>query len=199
MKGIRGVFIPVFLLPFAAAVFFLPQQPCPAYETADHLPDVEVVDEVDIERFMGTWYLIAEIPNLFEWYCTSGQTADYTLNGDGSVAVRNECYTFFDTKAGVEARAVVADEQTPAKLKVSFVNFFGIWLFAGDYWIVELGDEYEYAVIGHPTRNYSWILSRTCVLSDELLAGIFDRLEDQLYDRDDFIMIDHSKSECPDR
>ena len=71
MKRNQGVFIPILLFSFAAALFFSPQRRSIAYEAVDHLPDVEVVDAVDIEQFMGIWYVIAEIPNLYSFRRTS--------------------------------------------------------------------------------------------------------------------------------
>jgi apolipoprotein D and lipocalin family protein len=167
---------------------------------ADDLPAVQVVDFVDIERFMGTWYLIAGIPSKFERQCASGQTAAYTLLEDGSVQVVNSCYRRFGASYAREGRAFVVDEATNAKLAVSFVRFFGRWPFRGSYWIVELGDDadYGYVVVGHPTRDYGWILSRTCERDDELLEGIFDRLEDQFYDVSRFVLIDQSLNGCPE-
>jgi len=60
------------------------------------------------------------------------------------------------------------------------VSFF--WFFAGDYWIIDLGKDYEYAVIGHPKRKYLWILSRTKEMDREVYEGILSRLRDKQYD-----------------
>ena len=76
-------------------------------------------------------------------------------------------------------RARVAEGSTNAKLEVSFFRPF--W---GDYWIIDLGDNYEYAVVGHPGRDYLWILSRTPTMDDEVYAGILQRLRDSGYQLD---------------
>jgi len=171
-------------------------QPLQASGEDATLPDLKVVDYVDLNKYMGTWYLIAELPSFFERQCASGQTANYTLNNDGTVTVLNSCFTKNDAKYAREGRAFIVDQETNAKLQVSFVKFFGIWPFRGDYWIVELGENYEYAVVGHPDRTYGWILSRSCTIADDVLDGIFSRLEEQAYNRNDFITIDQSKNDC---
>jgi apolipoprotein D and lipocalin family protein len=167
---------------------------------AEDLPEVQVVDFLDVERFMGTWYLIAAIPSKFERQCDSGQTAEYTLLDDGTVHVDNSCYRTFGTVASRAGRAFVVDEETNAKLAVSFVRFFGVWPFRGSYWVVELGDDddYGYVVIGHPTRDYGWIMSRTCERDSVPLEGIFERLADQFYDVSRFELIDQSRNGCPE-
>lgn len=168
---------------------------CSAQQNGD-LPEVQVVDNLDIERYMGTWYLIAALPSVFERQCAEGTTATYTLNADGTVTVLNACYRANGMKYQREGRAFVVDETTNAKLEVSFVRLFGLWPFRGRYWVMEVGENYEYAVVGHPTRDYGWILSRTCSLSDDVLQGIKALLESQYYNFDDFVFNDQSKNGC---
>ncbi len=153
-------------------------------------PGLEVVDRVDIERYMGKWYSIASIPQVFTKPCAGGTTAFYTLLDNGLVKVENACYKSDGSVSGVEGRAWVVDKETNARLKVSFIPFIRIDFLAGDYWIIDLGPDYEYAVVGHPERKYGWILSRTKELPQEVLDGIVERLEDQGYDFSDFKMVD---------
>ncbi|NNE16906.1 MAG: lipocalin family protein, partial [Myxococcales bacterium] len=75
-----------------------------------------------------------------------------------------------------EGRARVVDTDTNAKLEVSFFRPF--W---GDYWIIDLAPDYEYAVVGHPSRDYLWILSRTLTLDEQTYAEILTRLEAKGY------------------
>jgi len=131
-------------------------------------PALPVVPRVDLERYAGTWYEIASYPNRFQKGCVATK-ATYELRADGVIGVRNECRrgsleAEWDAATG---RAWVPDPATPAKLKVSF-----FWPFRGDYWILALGDSYEYAVVGAPSREYLWILSRTPTLE----AGVYDGL-----------------------
>jgi apolipoprotein D and lipocalin family protein len=79
--------------------------------------------------------------------------------------------------SSAKGKARVVDTETNAKLKVSF-----FWPFSGDYWIIDLGEKYDYAVIGHPTRKYLWILSRTPQMDENLYRQILLRLAKQSYD-----------------
>ena len=141
-------------------------------------PPLETVAYVDVERYMGRWYEIAKYPNAFEVGCT-GVTAEYTLRDDGTVGVLNTCRT---ADGAVDARtiegfATVADAATNAKLTVYFFYPFG-----APYWIIDLDDEYAYAVVGDPTRQFLWILSRTPTLPDETLDAILARIGELGYD-----------------
>lgn len=152
-----------------------------------------VVGELDVGRYMGLWYAVASIPTTFERGCLRGTTAQYTLLSDGQIEVLNTCYD----KDGVPQRAVgrawAPDPDQPMKLKVSFVSFLGLWLFPGDYWVIDLDPDYRYAVVGHPSYRYGWILSRTPILSEETFSGIIARLEAQGYQWSDFRRIDQSQ------
>ena len=139
---------------------------------------LEVVPFVDLTRYTGVWYEISRYPNRFQEGCV-GSRATYALRDDGNISVLNECYDkTFDGKArSAKGKAWVVDKETNAKLKVSF-----FWFFAGDYWIIDLGNDYEYAVVGHPKRKYLWILSRTEEMDGEVYEGILARLRDKQYD-----------------
>jgi len=150
----------------------------------------DVVEQVDIERYMGTWYAVASIPTTFERDCVRGTTAEYELLENGQVRVTNTCYREDGTSFQAVGRAWVPNSDEPGKLKVSFVSLFGKWFFPGDYWILELESGYSYAVVGHPKLRYGWILSRAPTLPEVTLQEIFDRLEDAGYSRSQFRRID---------
>jgi apolipoprotein D and lipocalin family protein len=139
---------------------------------------LEVVPFVDLNRYTGVWYEIARYPNNFQEGCM-GSKATYALGKDGKISVLNECYdkSLNGKVKSAKGKAWVVDKDTNAKLKVSF-----FWFFAGDYWIIELGENYEYAVVGHPKRKYLWILSRTTQIDEEVYARILARLRDKQYD-----------------
>jgi apolipoprotein D and lipocalin family protein len=151
-----------------------------------------VVGSVDVERYMGLWYAVASVPTTFERACVQGTTAEYRLLSDGRIEVTNTCFRDDGSPFRAVGRAWVPDPSDPAKLKVSFVQLLGLWLFPGDYWILELDPAYLFAVVGHPQRKYGWILSRSPTLPEETLNGIFSRLEGQGYRRTDFRLIDQS-------
>ncbi len=158
--------------------------------------DVTTVPYVELQRYLGHWFEIASIPSWFQKPCVGGTTADYRLLNDGSISVVNSCLRASDEVLISQGRAFVADTETNAKLLVSFVNFQGNWLFPGDYWILGLGRNYEYAVVGEPTRNYGWILSRTCSLPQETISDIINLLTEQGYDINRFAWTDQSSAGC---
>jgi apolipoprotein D and lipocalin family protein len=158
--------------------------------------ELPVVDHVDLSKYLGTWYEIASIPVWFQRECAGGTTATYTLAKEGTVSVLNQCCTKDGQNKQAKGQAWVVDKKTNAKLKVSFFSLFGFWLFAGDYWIIDLGPNYEYAVIGHPNRSIGWILSRTPVLPEAVLKGIGERLEEKGYDFSQFKLTNQKDFKC---
>ena len=139
---------------------------------------LETVSFVDLNRYAGLWYEIARYHHKFQEGCF-GSRATYSLRDDGRITVINECFdgSFSGKLRSVKGKAWVVDKETNARLKVSF-----FWPFAGDYWIIDLGENYEYAVVGHPARKYLWILARTPEMDDKVYEAILMRLEQQEYD-----------------
>jgi apolipoprotein D and lipocalin family protein len=142
-------------------------------------PPLETVSAVDIDRYAGKWYEIAKYPVVFENGCID-VTAEYTLLEDGSVLVVNTCGSIDGSSRDIVGSATVTDPSTNAKLSVSF---FGP-LFGAPYWIIDLDEDYQYAVVGDPSREFLWILSRTPSLDDATLSGILGRLPQYGYDPD---------------
>jgi apolipoprotein D and lipocalin family protein len=143
-----------------------------------HCPELRTVPHVDLGRYVGTWYEIANFPQSFQSGCTA-TTATYGLRDDGQIDVVNRCRK--GSPDGPEkvarGRARAVDRSSNAKLEVSFFRPF--W---GDYWIIDLGADYEYAVVGHPSRDYLWILSRTPTMKAEVYDAIVQRLAAQCYE-----------------
>jgi apolipoprotein D and lipocalin family protein len=146
------------------------------------------VESVDLERYAGLWYEIARIPNRFQKNCSGETTALYSLREDGKLDVLNRCHDKKGKSIEAKGLAKVVDKDSNAKLKVSFVRFLGWRLFWGDYWIIGLGDDYEYAIVGTPSRKYGWILSRQSSLPQSALTRIIQELHQQGYHSEDFRM-----------
>lgn len=144
---------------------------------------LETVKAVDLGRYAGEWYEIARYPNRFQRDCPASK-ATYTLLPDGRVEVLNECWDLDYQKLlrSVKGKAKVVEQESNAKLKVTFFRPF-----SGDYWIIDLGINYEYAVVGHPERKYLWILARRPEMSEELYGRIIEKLKTQGYDPDRLI------------
>ena len=141
------------------------------------LPQLVTVKQVELKKYVGLWYEIAKIPNSFQDQCAYGTTAEYKIDEDGDIIVINSCYEKDGSPDVADGLAKVVDKKTNSKLEVSFVSFFGIRPFWGDYWIIGLDKNYQWAVIGTPSRKYGWILSRTPSLPDDTMKIIFSLLK----------------------
>ena len=148
----------------------------------------KTVDYVDLKKYVGLWYEVAKIPNSFQDQCVKGTTAKYVFNEDGEIDVVNSCIDEDNEKDIANGLARVVDKKTNAKLEVSFVSFFGWRPFWGDYWIIGLDENYQWAIVGTPNRKYGWILSRTPKLEEVVLTKIFTILKGQGYNPKDFEM-----------
>ena len=146
---------------------------------------LEVVPHVDLKKYLGKWYEIARLPARFEEGC-SDISATYSLSGDGSISVLNECKRNGKVKRA-KGKAKVVDKSTGAKLKVTF-----FWPFYGDYWIINLGNNYDYAVVGTPNRKYLWILSRAPQIDDKLFSQLIELVKSKGFDVKNLIRTSHT-------
>jgi apolipoprotein D and lipocalin family protein len=139
---------------------------------------LEVVPQVDVQRYLGTWYEIATIPQRFQKGCV-GVTAHYSPRADGDIDVVNVCRknSLDGKERSVRGKAWVVDKTTNAKLRVRF-----FWPFSGAYWIIELDKDYQWAVVGHPDRTYYWILSRTPQMDPAVYSELIRRAAEKGYD-----------------
>jgi apolipoprotein D and lipocalin family protein len=139
---------------------------------------LHTVPFVDLNRYSGKWYEIASYPQKFQkgCHCT---TADYTLSEKGYVIVENRCNrdSVHGKQTYIRGKAFVEKNSGNAKLKVQF-----FWPFRGKYWIIDLADDYSYAVVSHPGRHYLWILSRTPKMDETVYSGIISRLRQNGFD-----------------
>lgn len=128
---------------------------------ASALPNTPVA-KLDLARYEGKWHEVARLPMYFQRKCASDTTATYTRNADGTITVDNACRT----KDGDTQRAIGAARPVPGKpgqLEVRFAPKWLGWIPAvwADYWVVDLDPDYRWAVVGGPSRDNLWILSRT--------------------------------------
>lgn len=137
---------------------------------------LETVSEVDLQRYAGKWYEIATIPKRFQRGCSCSQ-AEYILTDKNYIKVINSCIKGKEKNLStIEGKAFITPNSGNAKLKVQF-----FWPFKGKYWIIELDSAYTYAVIGHPNRNYLWILSRTKNMDDKLYSELITKIKEKGY------------------
>lgn len=161
--------IKIFLLSLLNLIFF---SGC----THTPMPPLPTVEKIDLERYSGKWIEIARYENRFEIGC-AGASAEY-MSQEDYIRVTNSCYDEHGLKT-TEAigRAYAIEGSHNAKLEVSFFRPF-----YGDYWVVMLGDDYRYSVVGDPERKYLWILSRTAELKNEDKQKILSYLPTIGYD-----------------
>ncbi len=146
---------------------------------------LEVVPKVELNKYLGKWYEIAHLPAKFQEGCEQ-TTATYSLLDNGNIAVLNECKKDGKYKKA-KGSAKVVDKITQAKLKVTF-----FWPFYGDYWIIKLGNDYEYSVVGTPNRKYLWIFSRTPKMDEQLISQLLDFVKSKGFDVTNLIRTNHT-------
>jgi apolipoprotein D and lipocalin family protein len=139
---------------------------------------LQTVANVDLIKYAGKWYEIASYPQRFQkgCHCT---TAEYTLSDKGFVIVENRCNkdSITGKQAYIKGKAFVEAHSGNSKLKVQF-----FWPFKAKYWIIDLADDYSYAVVSHPNKKYLWILSRTPKMNETLYQQIVFRLREKGFD-----------------
>lgn len=160
------------------ALFGITLSRASAFSGANSVPSLETVPRVELQRYLGKWYEIAKFPNRFQKGCDCA-TAQYSLRDDGDIRVENQCVKENEnhTLKSTTGKAWIVDPITYAKLKVRF-----FWPFSGDYWIIDLGENYEYSVVSEPERNYLWILSRSPEILEPVYQGILERLREKDFD-----------------
>ena len=149
---------------------------------------LETVSYVDLDRYIGKWYEIARLEQRFQKGCINS-TAEYSYRDDGDIRVVNRCELKNKDKIKeATGRAWVKDKETNAKLRVQFI-LTGIKLsfLSGKYWILDLAPDYSYAIVGDPSREYFWLLSRTPTMDDALLEKLMTKAEALGYTPEDFI------------
>jgi apolipoprotein D and lipocalin family protein len=137
-------------------------------KTNSQMIDKTTVKELDLNRYLGIWYEIARFPHSFEKNLV-GVTATYSLREDGKITVVNQ--GFKNTMDGERSKAVgkakIPNKLESGKLKVSF-----FWIFYADYFVLELDENYQYAMIGSSSDKYFWILCRT----PQMTPGVYEML-----------------------
>ena len=147
-------------------------------------PELATVERVDLQRYIGKWHEIALLPNRFQAQCIADTTATYAMKDNGNIEVTNRC-KLADGKYEVAlGEAKLATPNDTTKLKVRFAPWYLSWLpqVWGNYWVIMLDPNYQYAVVSEPDRKMLWILSRTPTLNDETLTNIKSRLTALAFD-----------------
>ena len=151
--------------------------------------DKTVVKELNIEKYLGTWYEIARFDHSFERGLV-GTSATYSYRKDGKIKVENAGYkgTLDGRKSIAIGKAKIPNPDITSKLKVAF-----FWFFYADYFILELDKNYNWAVIGSSSDKYLWILSRTPQLDETVYNQLIAGLKTRGYDVSQLIKVEQNK------
>ncbi len=142
------------------------------------LPPLDTVEKVDLPRFMGDWYVIANIPTFVEKGAYNA-IESYQLDSDGTIATT---FTFrknaFDgPEKQYEPRGFVINKESNAEWAMQFV-----WPFKGDYRIIYLDEDYSVTIIGRNKRDYVWLMAREPVMTPESFDNAVQIIADAGYD-----------------
>jgi apolipoprotein D and lipocalin family protein len=161
------------LLLISLMIIFLFMTP-----TSNQAQTLQTVPNVDLTKYAGKWYEIASYPQYFQKGCNC-TTAEYTITDKGYVLVENRCNkdSVNGKESYIKGKAFVEEGSNNAKLKVQF-----FWPFKAKYWIIDLAEDYSYAVVSHPNKKYLWILSRTSKMNDQVYQMILARLTSKGFD-----------------
>jgi len=138
----------------------------------DTMESLKTVDYVDLECFMGDWYVIAIIPNFIEKDAVNG-IESYTLLDNNKVQID---YIFRKKHADgkvkhLKPKAWIYNTKTNSEWRVQF-----IWPLKVPYLIIDLAEDYSYTVIGEPSRKFVWIMARKPSIDDEIYNNIIQKL-----------------------
>lgn len=188
-----SLFLSLPLMSFAQAVNADGEQEPLVTVTLNSKPPLHTVPYLDLQRYQGKWFEIARIQNNFQRNCLGNVTANYKVLENGELEVINSCMETDGATNIATGRGKIKDAKTNAKLKVSFFDLFGkyVFVFGGDYWVIDLDQNYQWAVVGTPSRKYGWILSRKPVLDKATLLQITRSLKEKNYDPCEFYMTLH--------
>lgn len=148
----------------------------------------EPVAEVDLARYTGVWHEVARLPMFFQRNCVRDTTATYGPAAEGRLTVTNRCVTADGTV--IDVSGIARPTARAGALEVSFLPRVLSWLPIGwaDYWIIDLDPEYRWAVVGGPSRNALWVLSREPAIDPALLDRLRQRAEARGYELDTLIV-----------
>ena len=161
---------------------------------AEENKNLKVVSNLDLHNFQGVWYEIAHNPWFPEKNCFA-MIAHYKLIEDSKIEVTNICrkHGFNGEISKIVGKAWLVDQTIKSKWEVQF-----IWPFSLDYWVIDLEENYNYAVIGEPDKENFWILSRKPIMEKGLLTKIIEKTKMKGYDLSNLILMpqDQRYSTC---
>jgi apolipoprotein D and lipocalin family protein len=179
-----------------SSIFGLALMACSVSLHAQALPPVQTIASLDVPRYMGTWFELAKFPNVFQRKCVSNTRAVYTLNVDNTVQVLNRCRIQDGSTIEALGQAKQIGNAISPVLKVRFAPEWLGWLplVWGDYWVIDLDDQYELAAVSDAKREYLWVLSRIPKIDSTRYAALLQRLKQQGFDVDKLQVTPHDNT-----
>ena len=152
------------------------------------------VANFDLNRYPGTWYEIASIPGFLQSRCARDTKVAYSSAENGAFAAQTQCLRADGSQDSSETRTRPLDPTVPSVMKVTSVNFLGIWWypFGRESIVIAVGPEYRWLVVGHPSLRYGRILSREPSLPDGELKVAAAALAEQQFDLCKFVTTQQS-------
>lgn len=142
----------------------------------------EPVSQLDVKRYLGRWHEIAHLPMFFQRQCVDTVTATYSALPDGTVRVQNACRTRdgkMDSAEGVGRPTGKAQGALQVRFAPAWLNWLP-WVWA-DYWVLDVDEDYRWAMVGSPSRRYLWLLSREPGMSRAQFGALRHRAEQRGY------------------
>lgn len=162
---------------------------CASVESEHALPTAK---SVNLARYVGTWYEIARLPMWAQRNCARSM-AKYWLLDSGNLGIRNSCITNDGEEISIEGTATIVDPERQAVFNVRFDRWWArlaalfTWSEQGNYWILRIGTDYQYAVVGTPDREFLWILARKPSLEEDTYQELVDFSEGLGFQTDNLI------------
>ena len=150
----------------------------------------DVVQNIDIKKFMGKWYVISLVPNFVEKGCTNSSDT-YTLNDDGTIDIKY--YAIKDGKERSIKQKGFVNDLDPGRWDIQFLKPY-IPFYRAPYEVIVLDPNYKYMVVGYPDNSFGWVFSRETTLDDSVYRKILDQLEKEFgYEKGKFEKVIHDK------
>ena len=150
----------------------------------------DVVQNIDIKKFMGKWYVISLVPNFVEKGCTNSSDT-YTLNDDGTIDIKY--YAIKDGKERSIKQKGFVNDLEPGRWDIQFLKPY-IPFYRAPYEVIVLDPNYKYMVVGYPDNSFGWVFSRETTLDDNVYRKILDQLEKEFgYEKGKFEKVIHDK------
>ena len=152
----------------------------------------KAVNAIDVQKYLGTWYEVARLPMYFQRNCASDVQAEYSLNADQTIQVKNQCINT-DGKLDVSEGVAYSQNDGNSQLKVSFLPKGLRWVpfSKGDYWVLRVDEDYQVALVGGPSHRYLWLLSRSPDVDEAVIEDYLNTAKAQGYDLSKLIRTKH--------